>query len=67
MRTAISAAGDKLVALLAPRATAAAACRDDSSWCDGGCPFWWWRRAYHVVCDNGDSFIRYSACGSGNC
>lgn len=49
MRT-LSAVSDKLVALLAPEATAAAACPIIDSWCDGGCPFWWWRRKYARKC-----------------
>ncbi|GCD96038.1 hypothetical protein [Embleya hyalina] len=66
MITAISNAGDKLIALVAPRETAAANCWVDNSWCSPtGCTFWWQRRTYHHVCDNGDSYTSVSLCGTG--
>ncbi|CCH28377.1 hypothetical protein ABZ816_28745 [Actinosynnema sp. NPDC047251] len=66
MRNVLSRASDKLLALVVPTVEARAeACERDYSWCDGDCPFWWWRRAHHVVCDNGYAFIEYECCGCG--
>ncbi|MFE3097387.1 hypothetical protein ACFXG1_26625 [Streptomyces sp. NPDC059248] len=67
MLTAISTVSDRLVAALAPRETASAACPVVDSWCDGGCPFWWWRRKYARLCPDGKIHYTFSECGSGNC
>jgi len=66
MISVLSAASDKLVGLVAPKANASAAgCWEIYNWCDGSCPFWWWRRAHRMNCSDGYKFTRYECCGCG--
>ncbi|MFF4951437.1 hypothetical protein [Streptomyces chattanoogensis] len=57
---------DKLVALVVPEVKAAAAsCNEARSYCDGNCPFWWWRRAHYITCSDGKTWTEYECCGCG--
>ncbi|MEU7181472.1 hypothetical protein ACWIG3_23965 [Streptomyces celluloflavus] len=57
---------DRLVALVVPEVEAAAAsCSEARNYCDGECPFWWWRRAHYITCSDGKSWTEYECCGCG--
>jgi hypothetical protein len=56
----------KMLGLFVPQVTAqATTCSEVRSYCDGHCPFWWWRRAHYIACDNGVSWTEYECCGCG--
>lgn len=66
MRTMFTAVSDGLVGMLVPRVKAqAVTCSVARSYCDGGCSFWWWRRAHYVTCTDGASWTEYECCGCG--
>ncbi|MBM7772257.1 hypothetical protein JOD54_002461 [Actinokineospora baliensis] len=66
MRGVLAAASDRLLALIVPKVEAQAmACHEEHSYCKGDCPFWWWRRAHYMVCDDGSSHWEYECCGCG--
>ncbi|WP_406383301.1 hypothetical protein [Streptomyces sp. NBC_01618] len=57
---------DKLVGLVVPEVQAAAVtCSEARNYCDGNCPFWWWRRAHYITCSDGKSWTEYECCGCG--
>lgn len=60
---------DRVFELISPtRAATAAGCSEIRSYCDGDCPFWWWRRVHVIACNNGTSYweyLEYEACGHG--
>jgi hypothetical protein len=67
MRTVLNGLSDKLVGFVVPSVTAQAStqgCTELRSYCDGHCPFWWWRRAHIWDC-NGVQHTDYECCGCG--
>jgi hypothetical protein len=66
MLSVLSAASDKLVSFVAPKADASArGCWEVDNWCNGDCPFWWWRRVHRMNCSDGYKYNRYECCGCG--
>lgn len=66
MQKILARTSDMLVGLLVPQVKAqATTCSEVRSYCNGDCPFWWWRRAHYISCDDGNSWVEYERCGYG--
>lgn len=68
MLTALTTMSDRLLSAIVPEIEAAASadvCVEIATWCDGDCPFWWWRRAHQYVCEPGVVHTEFECCGCG--